>query len=600
MLTGNATLCGAVDFRESRASLRKVASGGLWPEVINHQRADGLVQVAVNGYLVVDDVLLLGDNEKDRRLILEKVALQEPEAFLRSIQNGNYTIAIHDAPNRRTRLISSWGGFLPLYLHADSNRLAFADSLAALQELAGKSFAPDEVGLAELYWLGYQVGDRTALEGVSHIPPGVIVDIDWRSGQRSVKTWTRSGFEGSSLSAVSKDDPVEAFLALLRQACRRLKRPERRYGIKLSGGMDSRLLLACWEDKNIAAYTFGAARSVETKIARRLAQSFGISFNEAVIEGDFFSEIQRPLIARFGIAEYFHAALLPAFVQTGCDLTLDGLLGDVLFGGLTLKRSGGLAAKVMNAFGLVPPPLEMKSHDEMAEYIFSQTAVGDGTFRVLHPDIHDKLDRQRDEVKHDIAAYLRSLPQERGFIGLYTDYILGNRSRRYISLQGASCRPEVETLYPYIDRDILQFAAGLDAATVAGKRFYMRVYRSIASATNDLVSVNSLMPAGWPEGVQFIGRVARFGIETVGYRLALLSGGRIDIGRINCNQWPRWIAFDQPLRSAARAFMDSTGMLEGAKYDTALRTSHRDHHIRGTRLMLTLSYCGLTGHAHAT
>jgi len=597
MLTGNATICGAFDFRDGTATLHKVASGRLWPDVINHQWTDGSLQIAVNGYLVVDDELLLGDNEKDRRLIIDKVALGEPEAFLHSIQNGNYTIAIHDTRNRRTRLISSWGGFLPLYLYADERRLAFSDSLAALSDLASKKFAPDQTGLAELYWLGYQVGDRTAFGGVSHLPPGAILDIDWRDGRRSTKAWSRSGFESSSPSPVVKEDPVPAFLALVRQACRRLRRPERRYGIKLSGGMDSRLLLACWEDKNIAAYTFGAAKSVETRIARSLAESFGIPFHEAIIEGDFFSEIQRPLIARFGISEYFHAALLPAFRQSGCDLTLDGFLGDVLFGGLTLKRSAGFASKFMSAFGLIPPPLEMKSLDEMADYIFGQTAVGDGKFRVLHPDIHDRLDSQKDAVKHDIAAYLRSLPQERGFIGLYTDYIMGNRSRRYISLQGASCRPEVEALYPYIDRDILRFAAGLDPATVAGKRFYMRVYRSIASTANDLVSVNSLMPARYPESLQFIGRVVRFGIETTGYRLALLSRGQIDVGRINCNQWPRWIAFDQPLRSAVRTFMDNTAMLERAKYDAALRITHRDHGVRGTRLMLTASYCGLAGSA---
>ena len=121
----------------------------------------------------------------------------------------------------------------------------------------------------------------------------------------------------------------------------------------------------------------------------------------------------------------------------------------------------------------------------------------------------------------------------------------------------------------------------------------MKVYRALAARSADLPSVNALVPASWPDSAQILGRIARRAIELAGYRTALLTNGAVDIGRINCNQWDRWIAFNRPLRSALRSFMDGSGLLNGASFDAALQPSWHPHGISGTRLMLTASYCGL-------
>ena len=593
-----ATLCGCVDIGSPVAGrLDKTASGRLWPGIIERQTPDGRILAAVDGYLVVDDRLLLGDGEAERQAIIDGLTADDPTRFLNSIQNGNFIIVVHDERRQVTRIVSSAEGLLPLYIHRAAQTITFSASLGGIRAAVGGSLRHDLVGLAELYWLGYQIGDRTPYEDTIYMAPGTILDIDWATGAQKARRWAVPFSQDSSSETAGQDTDrlVHEFIDLLTQSCRRLRTTQRNYGIKLSGGMDSRAILACFGGADLVAYNFGAKGAYETVLARHAARAFAARFIHKEIEGDFFSKYQLGLLDRYGLAEFFHRSLLDEFRETECDLVLDGILGDVFFGGLSLKRSKGLAGKLRNVFALAPPSEAgiRYSNAELAQLILSEIRVGDGSFRALHAEQHALLDAQIDSIRDDIENYLGGMPESWDSLTKYTVFAVNNRARRYIALQGASCRPTVEQIYPFLDVDLKRFAQALPPALISGKRFYMKVYRALAARSADLPSVNALVPASWPDSAQILGRIARRGIELAGYRTALLTNGAVDIGRINCNQWDRWIAFDRPLRSALRFFMDGSGLLNGESFDAALQPSWHPHGISGTRLMLTASYCGL-------
>src|SRR5262249_45078193 len=149
-------------------------------------------------------------------------------------------------------------GCLPLLVHRGRDAVSFANDLPGLHALVPHLDA-DPIGRAELYWFGYQIGDRTQFRDVTCILPGTLMTIDWRSGAITTEDW-RIGWRPPT-TGTSRDLAAEAVEAM-RAACQRLHRPERHYGIKLSGGMDSRLIAGCWPALPLAAFTFAAPGAV--------------------------------------------------------------------------------------------------------------------------------------------------------------------------------------------------------------------------------------------------------------------------------------------------------------------------------------------------
>src|SRR5581483_6652279 len=125
--------------------------------------------------------------------------------------------------------------------------ITFANDLPGLQAIS-PPLERDATGCAELYWFGYQIANRTIYRDVVCIPPGVVLTIDWRSGEITTEPWARPAERAAT--APSRDAAAELVEAM-RTACRRLYVPERRYAIKLSGGMDSRLIAGCWPETGL-------------------------------------------------------------------------------------------------------------------------------------------------------------------------------------------------------------------------------------------------------------------------------------------------------------------------------------------------------------
>jgi asparagine synthetase B (glutamine-hydrolysing) len=370
--------------------------------------------------------------------------------------------------------------------------------------------------------------------------------------------------------------------------------PERNYGIKLSGGMDSRLIAGCWQDPSLKAFTFSAPDTIESQITRRLAGVLEIPLDVVTIDGDFFSALQAPIFPKHAAADCFHQVLIPAMQKAGIDCALDGIAGDVLFGGLALKRKGGLGAALRNVFGIAGPSLgSAVSNEEAAEIIFDQIRVPDATLPALRTDALQAIEALKTDALHDIASEFANCEPGQPFDRRFIRFAIRNRMRRDIALQGAVCRPAVETLYPFLDCDVQAVAARISSAQAAGKKFYRRLYRAELPRIAGVPLDDSLLPPTLPNTAHTFARVLRYGIETWSFRAALMSGRNLRFGRVNAVQWPRWIAFDPDFITGIRRFMQSADSFDAAGFDAAIEGVRRGDPLSGTRIMLTASFLGL-------
>ena len=579
------TLCGRVPLHGGVApALYKAAASKTWDAVLSGEHCD----IAIDGYLVLDGRLLLGRSADERQRVVREIE-RDLGAFLRRIDNGFFNIVVHDRRQRTTRIANDRFGALPLYLRDERTSLLFASTFAGMVELAAPPLQHDPVGLAELYWFGYQLGERTAWRGVERLPAGSVLSIGWDDGRRRLEHHGDVA-PASAPSFASPAAAADHLFETMRAALAALQRDDAVYAVKLSAGMDSRFIGAAWPGRGLRSYTFGHPDSQELAVAGRLAAALGTAHTPVPLHGDFFGTLHAPLFARQGIVEWFHQALVPAMQRDGVDLVLDGLAGDVIVGGLTLKR---LQSRWRQALGLPPDVRQLPSgSDGIARYLVESVKVPDAGYRPLTHEALAAVNAHWDDIRHDMVGEVKRVERAGTTLEqVCSQVIFNNRTRRHISLQGSVCRPEVETLYPFLDRRFLALLGAFPTRWVASKRLYLELYARHYAQVRKVPSTHSMLPFSAAPPLHLGGRVLRYGLERAGGWVMQRTGGRRHPWLSDGVPWRRWLAFDPALQDGARAWLQPSTVFDAQAHERALAQLRRRPAFSGTRFMYTASYC---------
>lgn len=578
------TLCGRIAFGDGAPppALYKAPQSKSWPTLLRGEHCD----IAIDGWFVLDDRLLLGRAADEQRKVVDAIE-RDLDGFLRRLDNGFFNLVVHDRRSGTTRIANDRFGGLPIFLLDEPGALAFAATHDGLEEIAATPPAHDPVGLAELYWFGYQLGERTAWQGVTRLAPGSVLTIDGRDGRRTLAAYEpppaeRMRFETPAAAADYLAEAMRASLAALR-------RDDARYAVKLSAGMDSRFIAAAWPDDALRAYTFGHPDASEITLATRLAKTLGLPQTIVPLRGDFYSTLHAPLFGRQGLMEFFHQALLPEMQRDGIDFVLDGLAGDVLVGGLTLKRAQSL---LNQALGRAPDLSRLAGDREaIARYLIGLIKVPDGGYRPLSADAQAHVDAHWDAMLADMVGEVeRAERVGRSVEEICQQVMFNNRGRRMVSLQGTVCRPEVETLYPFLDRRFLATMRCFPPEWIASKRLYVELYTRHFPQVRRVPSTYSMLPFSVSPALHLGGRVVRYALERAGSAITQRSGARLNPWVADGMQWRRWLAFEPRLQQAAHEHLQRSERFVRAESERALQRLKRKAVFSGTRFMYTASY----------
>lgn len=163
-------------------------------------------------------------------------------------------------------------GFRQLF-HTDER--ADADGVLATSALLvgwTQRAALDETALAVQSLVGWQLGQRTLHDGVHKLTPGASARLD--AGGVSV-----APASPADASPITLAEAVSDAAALLRRSLAGVLDDEPDAVLQLTGGLDSRLLLAAIPParrRGLRAMTLGSAESGDVRIASKLAARFGI------------------------------------------------------------------------------------------------------------------------------------------------------------------------------------------------------------------------------------------------------------------------------------------------------------------------------------
>ncbi len=196
-------------------------------------------------------------------------------AALRAI-DGVFVAVLYDRVARRVHLVTDRFGYGYVYWKRDGRRLVWSTTLAAF---AASDEAPalDRLAVRQFLSLGHLVGDRSWFPGVSLLPPGSVLTYDIDTDRHTLCRywwWT------------SLPTPIER--PALREAAHELGRrfraavakrcaPGETTGVLLSGGLDSRAVLAAAPaSARLHAVSFGQEGCADLAVARHVARLRGV------------------------------------------------------------------------------------------------------------------------------------------------------------------------------------------------------------------------------------------------------------------------------------------------------------------------------------
>ncbi|NGP53681.1 asparagine synthase (glutamine-hydrolyzing) [Thioalkalivibrio sp. XN8] len=152
--------------------------------------------------------------------------------------NGQFAIALWDAPRRRLLLVRDRPGILPLYFTHDPGRLLFASEVKALLPAMRRRPALDPAALNQLMTFWAPVSPASLFQGVEEVSPGEMVVVEnGRLRRQRYWEWTFPG-DGEYLRG-SAEELAEELHELLLDATRLRLRADVPVGAYLSGGLDS-------------------------------------------------------------------------------------------------------------------------------------------------------------------------------------------------------------------------------------------------------------------------------------------------------------------------------------------------------------------------
>lgn len=259
---------------------------------------------------------------------------------------GMFAIALYDPREDRLLLSRDPFGIKPLYYAEIEYGLLFASEPSALIATGLISPVMNPEAADELLQLQFTTGRDTMFDGVKRVLPGETLEVvrgrvvDRHRHRALPQAEVREWDEASALKELDR---------VLLESVEIHQRSDVPYGLFLSGGIDSSVLLACMaklNDQPVLAYTAGFSGTGvqdERAHARMLAHHVGASHVEVDVSADDFWNLL-PEIASFVDDPTADYAIVPTYKLAAeaakeLKVVLCGEGGDELFAGYGRYRS---------------------------------------------------------------------------------------------------------------------------------------------------------------------------------------------------------------------------------------------------------------------
>jgi asparagine synthase (glutamine-hydrolysing) len=254
---------------------------------------------------------------------------QDPSSLARL--EGSFAVAIWDTPHARLVLVNDRFGLRNVYYTRVADVVCFAPLVGALVTFGIRAPEIDLAAVTDFLAFEHPLGEETLLRGVHALPPATIASFD-ASGVRLERYWTPR-YRATPTRGL--DDCVDELGDRLGTAVRRSVSRLPQAGIPVSGGLDSRTILAVARPAlrpETPCFTYGVPGCDDLRLASTLVRRVGAVHHTFELHPGFIAE-RAPELVRLTDGMHLglnvHATILQACAQW-CGVIVLGNGGDCL------------------------------------------------------------------------------------------------------------------------------------------------------------------------------------------------------------------------------------------------------------------------------
>jgi asparagine synthase (glutamine-hydrolysing) len=385
------------------------------------------------------------------------------EDFVKKL-NGSFSLVIWDEKNQKLLIANDRHGSRPLYYAHNDGRLLFASEVKAiLQDETFKKEINHEA-VAEFFTFEYILENKTFFKGINLLPPASI--FTYKNGQFSIKPYW--DFEFVEEYDKPEDYYIDKLVSAFKKAVERRMVGNHRFGVSLSGGLDSRIVLGTI-DKNyfpVHTFTYGIPGCDEGKIAKKVATKVGTIHKFIELKPEFFASFaEKGVWITDGMCNIHHLHSISTLEETkkDADIIFHGEGGDNFLGGLWLddrilkiKSKDILHSEMYKKVNIL-------FNDEDMRHLFSRT---------YYPEIAGLAFKSLERVLSGTKAK---------HPGNITDYfIFKNRITRFLNLvQTGTPRIQLEDRAPFCDNDFVDVALTIPPELRLNHRIYIKFLKQL-------------------------------------------------------------------------------------------------------------------------
>lgn len=407
------------------------------------------VRVWIDGEIYNQNELAKKAGEVFAETLLNSYLQNNLDELLRRV-DGIFIALIYDQRQQQLNVVTDRYGLKTFYLYARNNCLILAPELKCFPHFSvfRQQIRTDVVD--SFIQLEHLMGTATWFEGVEVTVPSTVYTYSWKNSSLTKKRyWSWSMIKRSSISL---EAAAEEMGSLLDAAVKSRNFGNYRVGLGLSGGFDSRAMLAAIRKDKPVTYTFGIENSPDVEIAKQVAAVAGVKNIHFDMHVDQWIEKRFSGIWKTdGMLNMYHMhySHLMNEIPKIMDVNLSGFLGDGVLGSTYLSKKG-------KTF------LNKRIDEQIARHYYGE-----------HYVFSDPADSFFDLNKIDI-------------------YLFYNRGRRLTGLGMEEANKTIHQRPPFMDIRLMDFSYSLPDEYRENSRAYHRAlilkypefYRNIPHATS--------------------------------------------------------------------------------------------------------------------
>lgn len=391
------------------------------------------------------------------------------ERFIEEL-NGAFVIAMWDREKKQLLILNDRYGLRPLYYTFCDGIFLFSSEIKGMLDFPGFNKKVDDRAVCEFFSFGYPLGNKTFFEDVRLLSPGSI--LTFRDGSIKIRKYWDFSFQEEYEQSIKEEQYIEKLSYLLKIAIeRRFEAKNLRVGSFLSGGLDTRTILALKPNgqSHIHTFTHETGQPYDVVIAETISKRIGTFHHFLFLERDYISKYAKELVwVNEGASDATCGHLFSILdeIKNFVDIIIDGTSGDMIMGSFVKKEFFSLKSDALLNFiyGNI-------------NYPYSESELG----LLYKKGYHKKIECiPYESFISEFKKIPLSYPANR-----FDYFILQNKLRRWLFSGLVNIRSRIEVRSPFYDYDLIDFVLTIPPKLRLNqylyKRYLLRCFPALAS-----------------------------------------------------------------------------------------------------------------------